>query len=133
MDNIKDGDFAEGLRAFFTRGEFKSKCRLNKNIKKTLILMLNETSKDTCFMEEYKFDLFMKAKMWINNQIGISKEKQKLDAKLAGFIYFWMKVDFKYYPFDNEDDYIQTFAWIMNKLSSKYSISEMTIGEDEKN
>jgi hypothetical protein len=130
--DLEDDSFANGLRALFTRGEFCKKCRLNNKIKNILSLMLNETSEDTCFMEESQFELFMQAKIWINKQIGLSSEKQILTARLAGFIYHWMNVDFKYYPFDNENDYNQACEWIMNKLSDKYSVSEMTIGSDEK-
>lgn len=124
--------FAYGLYSLFTRGVFCKKCRLNNRIKEILTIMLNETSKNTCFMEESQFELFMQAKIWINNNIGLSLEKQELTVRLAGFIYHWMNVDFKYYPFDNENDYEQACEWIMNKLSKKYSISEMTIGSDEK-
>jgi hypothetical protein len=84
------------------------------------------------FLEETQFELFMQTKIWINNNIGLSLEKQVLNVRLAGFIYYWMTVDFKYYPFDNENDYEQACEWIMNKLSKKYSISEMTIGSNDK-
>lgn len=132
--NVQDTDntFAEGLYAFFSRKTFCKKCRLNNRIKKVLTIMLNETSENSIFLEETQFELFMQAKIWINNNIGLSLEKQKLSVRLAGFIYYWMNVNFKYYPFDNENDYEQACEWIMNKLSKKYSISEMTIGSDEK-
>lgn len=83
--------FANGLYAFFTRGVFCNKCRLNIKIKNILILMLNKSSQVTCFMGESQFELFMQAKIWIYYQINLSLEKQELSARLAGFIYYLNK------------------------------------------
>jgi hypothetical protein len=117
--------FTEGLYRFFTRGALIKKQRLNNSIKHVIEIMLKDTSEKTCDMEEYQFELFMQANIWLKHQIGLSKETIKLNVKMAGFIHFWIN-DYEYYPFDDKD-YEATRIWIMNKLNKHYSQSEMSM------
>ena len=120
--------FEEGLRDFFTKGVLVKRCRITDRKKAVILEMLQDTSEKTCDMEEDEFDRFMTAKRWILHQLDKTEPKQVLDVRIAGFIKYWLG-DYDYYPF-NEEDFEGACIWIMNKLSKKYSLAEMSIGKE---
>jgi len=120
--------FAYGLKQMFEREVFVKRCRMTPKKKAVILEMLDYTSDMTYKMENFEFEKFMFAKRWLNYQLGITNEKQKIDVKTAGYIKIWLN-DFNYYPFEKKD-FEGACEWIMNKLSKKYSLAEMSIGEE---
>ncbi len=139
VKNTKIVSFAEGIKALFTRGALVSdeKIILNNNIRYILTTIMEEwlentstefgTSKD----EQERYENFMESMEWLKQQISKGKplSKIKLSKPIACRIYFWIIQDNKFHHLSNTKDFDNAMAWVINKISKKYSIAEVLENE----
>lgn len=115
--------FADGLRQMSERGAFVSKVRINKAAKQALREQFEETLSRTIDIEtEEEHDLLMRSISWMKRQIGDEAPKIILNKRIGLWVYYWIG-DFKYEPEGSDLDV--GLKWMMNKVSSRYSLNEM--------
>lgn len=117
-------DFADGLRAFFSRGSGVEPVRMNNRMKAIIREMIQDSMNDTFNMKEWEHDRFMMAMTWLQKQIGDTKAKIRLNKKIAWTVHCWMD-DNRFSHLAHEKDYDKAMQWIHNKLAVRYSQSEM--------
>lgn len=120
--------FAQGLKDFFTVGLLVTKCRISEQKRNAIRKFLQEESEQTFQFDDDYFERFMQAKMWLEFEVKDSNIKYKLTSKIGGTIKYLLG-KYKNYPYSQNEDFEGAAEWIMNKLSKKYSLSELSIGE----
>lgn len=118
------GDFADGLKEFFSRGAKEEPVRLNKRMKEILLILITDTLESTYDMCEEEHDRIMEALTWVKGLVKESDLSIKLSSRIGWTLCCWMH-DNRYHPLSAEKDFDKALTWISNKLHKKYSHAEM--------
>lgn len=92
------GEFAEGLKDFFTVGAYVKPIRLNKRMKEILFLMIEDSLENTSINfkedEESAYNSFMDSMTWLTQELSREKiHKINLNKKIALVILHWIWVN----------------------------------------
>lgn len=124
------GNFADGLKDFFTRGALVKPVSLNSNIRNLIKELIDDSLENTSVMfeddDEESYDDFMKAMMYMQNLIetGSKIRRNKIPKQTARRIYFWINSN-KNSHLADEEHFDDACQWLINIISKQYSIGEL--------
>lgn len=126
----KMGDFAQGLKDFFTKGTLVKTSRLTPGVRKIIQILMDESLSRTSidFPESYQeesYNKFMESMEYLKEMIRPGSNKnRKMPIEIAARLYFWLN-NYQYHHLSDEEDFKKAVCWIISHISKRYAISEL--------
>lgn len=129
----KEGDFAQGLKDFFTRGTLVTPVRLTNGMRNMIIDLMEESLSNTSTRfpepeDDKHYEEFMQSMDFLKRIIQKNANRNvKMPKEVARTLYYWFTSEMKYHHLSDEPDFEKARAWVVSHVSRQFAISELAI------